>query len=125
MLHYPLLARAYASGQSLYHRMLRDLVDTLLPEVHALSSALGVKSTWVCVQGFEECKKAMGGQPHVRLRHHFRHEYVVTDMIRRWQLVISQQIARSLVKALFLLKNPKLPFQKISPPPRPRLQQRS
>lgn len=113
---YPLLARAYAyifAGRellTLYHRMLRDLVDredvTLLPEVHALSSALKVKATWDCAQGLEESRKAMGG-------HGFSHMsgggaiFATNTASQTYEgdnYVISQQIARSLVKALFLLK---------------------
>ena len=58
---YPLLACAYAyifAGRELsklYFRMLDNLTErgdvTLLPEVHALSTALKVKSTWDCVAG--------------------------------------------------------------------------
>jgi acyl-CoA oxidase len=113
---YPLLARAYAyifAGRellTLYHRMLDDLVSrdnvSLLPEVHALSTALKVKSSADCVRGLEEARKSMGG-------HGFWYMAGVgsifalqtaTQTYEGDNYVISQQIARALVKALFALR---------------------
>lgn len=120
---YPLLARAYAyifAGRklwTLYQRMLNDLVESddvsLLPEVHALSTALKVKASWDCVQGMEEARKSMGG-------HGFSHMsgagtifagQTPAQTYEGDNYVISQQIARALVKALFLIKqNPSTPI---------------
>jgi acyl-CoA oxidase len=116
---YPLLASAYAyifAGRELlmlYRCMLNDLVArddiSLLPEVHALSTALKVKATTDCVRGLEEARKSMGG-------HGFSHMAGVGSIFAAQtpaqtyegdNYVISQQIARALVKALFVLrKNP-------------------
>ncbi|KAF8542823.1 hypothetical protein BDD12DRAFT_875760 [Trichophaea hybrida] len=113
---YPLLARAYAyifAGRelrSIYYRMLDALTNrgdvTLLPEVHVLSSALKVKSSWDCTPGSEEARKSMGG-------HGYSHLAGVDTIFAAQapaqtyegdNYVISQQVARALVKSVLLLK---------------------
>lgn len=120
---YPLLASSYAyiiAGRELrrlHGRMLHVLTMlgdvSLLPEVHSLSTALKAKSTWDCVSGFEEARKAMGG-------HGYSHMAGVGTIFANQtpaqtfegdNYVISQQIARALVKALELLRsNPDMPL---------------
>jgi acyl-CoA oxidase len=113
---YPLVARAYAyilAGRrfsDFYKRMLQDLTTsgdvTLLPEVHALSTALKAQSTWQCIAGLEEARKTMGG-------HGYSHMSGVGSIFASLtpaqtfegdNYVISQQIARALLKVLQLLK---------------------
>jgi acyl-CoA oxidase len=113
---YPLLARSYAyifAGRSLwalYQQFLESLTKdgdiSMLPEIHALSTALKVKATWDCVSGLEEARKCMGG-------HGFSHMSGVGSLFAAQtpsqtyegdNYVISQQIARALVKALGFLK---------------------
>lgn len=113
---YPLLARSYAyifAGRellTLYFRMLKDLTErgdvTLLPEVHALSTALKVKSSWDCVAGFEEARKSMGGHgySHMSGTGNIFASQTPAQTFEGDNYVISQQIARALVKSLFLLK---------------------
>jgi acyl-CoA oxidase len=79
---------------------------TLLPEVHMLSSALKVKSSWDCTPGSEEARKSMGG-------HGYSHlagvgtifaDQAPAQTYEGDNYVISQQVARALVKSVLLLK---------------------
>lgn len=68
---FPLLGMAFAylfaskELKSLYVTMMAQLKirgkSTKLAEVHALSSGLKACSTWDCLAGIEECRKACGG----------------------------------------------------------------
>lgn len=115
----PMLARAYAfilAGRQfwkLYETMADALVNrhdaSLLPEVHNLSTALKVVSTWDGTSGAEEVRKAMGG-------HGFSVMGGVSEIVAHStpaqtyegdNFVISQQISRALLKALAkIAKNP-------------------
>lgn len=119
---YPLLATAYAyifAGKELmnsYNSMMAALAKgdvSQLAEVHALSTALKAKSSWDCVAGMEEARKAMGG-------HGYSHLGGVAAIFAQQtpgqtfegdNYVISQQIARALIKTVALLKqHPKAPL---------------
>ncbi|TGZ83309.1 acyl-CoA oxidase [Ascodesmis nigricans] len=119
---YPLLATSYAyifAGKELLNSYY-DMMDSLakgdvskLAEVHALSTALKTKSSWDCVAGMEEARKAMGG-------HGYSHLSGVAAIFAQQtpaqtfegdNYVISQQIARALIKAVMLLKqHPQAPL---------------
>lgn len=116
----PLLAKAYTlifAGRQfwgMYEEMLDGLVKrgdvSMLAEVHTLSTALKATSTWDAVTGIEEARKSMGGHGFSALAGvgHIFANATPAQTYEGDNYVISQQIARSLLKSLaFISKSPK------------------